>query len=150
MESCALVERLLSELLKTTEAFQAVKNQNEVLSQESALNAQGLAPLQHENERLVKENNQLHLEVIQRKEAIDAVELRWKATLRQAQEEAKDLNFLLGQKIAKIKEQEGENLKLKLKIDKVLQKLYMPGQDQIIGGMNSTQMPHNVIRGAQQ
>lgn len=50
----------------------------------------------------------------------------------------------------KIKEQEAENLKLKLKIDKVLQKLYIPGQDQIIGGMNSTQMPHNVIRGAQQ
>jgi hypothetical protein len=88
-----------------------------------------LAPLQHENERLVKENNALHLEVIQRKEAIDAVELRWKATLRQAQEEAKDLNFLVGQKMAKVKELEAENLKLKLKIDKVLQKLYMPGQD---------------------
>ena len=39
---------------------------------------------------------------------------------------------------------------MKQKLDKVLNKLYMPGQDQIIGGMSSNGFPHNVIRGAQQ
>jgi|LauGreDrversion4_2_1035121.scaffolds.fasta_scaffold791488_2 hypothetical protein len=39
---------------------------------------------------------------------------------------------------------------MKQKLDKVLNKLYMPGQDQIIGGMSSNGLPHNVIRGAQQ
>ena len=82
LESCALVERLLNELLKTTEAFQQVKNQNAVLEQESSLNAQAQLPLQHENERLVKENNTLHMQLIQRKEALEQVELRWKSTLR--------------------------------------------------------------------
>lgn len=32
LEACALVERLLNELLKTTEAFHQVKNQNAVLT----------------------------------------------------------------------------------------------------------------------
>lgn len=61
LESSALVERLLNELLKTTEAFQTVKNENAVLAQEAVLNSQAHLPLQHENERLVKENNTLHL-----------------------------------------------------------------------------------------
>jgi chromosome segregation ATPase len=39
---------------------------------------------------------------------------------------------------------------MKQKLEKVLSKLYMPGQDQIIGGMSSNGLPHNVIRGAQQ
>lgn len=129
LESCALVERLLNELLKTTEAFQSVKNQNAVLAQESVLNAQAQLPLQHENERLVKENNTLHLQLIQRKEALDSVDLRWKATLRQAQNEAQDLSFLNGQKDARIRELETEVLRMKQKLDKVLAKLYMPGQD---------------------
>ena len=145
-----MVERLLNELLKTTEAFQQVKNQNAVLEQESCLNAQAQLPLQHENERLVKENNTLHMQLIQRKEALEQVELRWKSTLRQAQSEATDLGFLNKQKDARIKDLESEVLRMKQKLEKVLSKLYMPGQDQIIGGMSSNGLPHNVIRGAQQ
>jgi hypothetical protein len=38
--------------------------------------------LQKENERLTKENNKLHLEVIQVKEGRDACELQWKQVLR--------------------------------------------------------------------
>lgn len=45
---------------------------------------------------------------------------------------------------------EGELQKMRNKLDKVMAKLYMPGQDQIIGGMNSSSQPHNVIRGAAQ
>jgi len=57
---------------------------------------------------------------------------------------------LNGQKDSRIKELEAEVLRMKQKLDKVLNKLYMPGQDQIIGGMSSNGFPHNVIRGAQQ
>lgn len=91
------------------------------------LNAQAQLPLQHENERLVKENNTLHIQLIQRKEALDQVDLRWKSTLRQAQNEALDLAFLNTQKDARIKDLESETLKMKQKLDKVLNKLYMPG-----------------------
>lgn len=91
------------------------------------LNAQAQLPLQHENERLVKENNTLHIQLIQRKEALEQVDLRWKSTLRQAQNEALDLAFLNTQKDARIKDLESETLKMKQKLDKVLNKLYMPG-----------------------
>lgn len=108
VESCGLVERLLSELLKTTEAFQSIKNENAVLAQEGQLNAQAQLPLQHENERLVKENNELHRQIIERKEAADQVDLRWKASLRQAQNEAQDLTFLCAQKDTRVREVETE------------------------------------------
>ena len=60
IESAALVERLLNEVLQTTEAFQKLKNENAVIANEATLNGQSMAPLQQENERLVKENNDLH------------------------------------------------------------------------------------------
>lgn len=49
--------------------------------------------------------------------------------MRQAQNEASDFGFLNGQKDARIKELEAEVLRMKQKLDKVLNKLYMPGQD---------------------
>jgi hypothetical protein len=52
------------------------------------LNSQAHLPLQFENEHLVKENNTLHMQLIQQKEALDSVELRWKATMRSIQNEA--------------------------------------------------------------
>jgi hypothetical protein len=50
--------------------------------------------LQHENQRLVKENNELHRQLIERREAADQVDMRLKSTLRQASNEASDLSFL--------------------------------------------------------
>jgi len=60
IESAALVERLLNEVLQTTEAFQKLKNTNAVIANEATLNGQSMVPLQKENERVVKENNDLH------------------------------------------------------------------------------------------
>jgi hypothetical protein len=50
----------------------------------------------------MKENNQLHLEIIQAREGAEEVELRWKAANRQLQNEARDLRFLVEAKDAKI------------------------------------------------
>lgn len=50
--------------MQTTEAFQKLKNENAVISNEAGLNGQSMMPLQKENERLVKENNDLHLQLI--------------------------------------------------------------------------------------
>ena len=87
IESTALVERLLNEVMQTTEAFQKLKNENAVLAQEAQLNSQSHAPLAAENERLVKENNELHMQLIQYREQVDGSELKWKASCRQAQNE---------------------------------------------------------------
>ena len=39
---------------------------------------------------------------------------------------------------------------MRQKLDRVMEKLYMPSQDQIIGGLNSDGKLHNVLRGATQ
>ena len=45
IESTALVERLLNEVMQTTEAFQQLKNENTVIAQEAQLNSQSMTPL---------------------------------------------------------------------------------------------------------
>jgi len=41
-----------------------------------------MMPLQKENERLVKENNDLHFQMIQHREHADGADLKWKAQCR--------------------------------------------------------------------
>ena len=99
--------------MKSTEAFQQLKNESAVVAQEAQLNNQALIPLQKENERLVKENNDLHFQLIKKKEDADAVEIRWKGVIRQSQNEAQDLRFLVSQKDYAFQKLENENLKLR-------------------------------------
>jgi len=57
VESTALVEKLLNDLLKTTDQLQKAKNELSVVTSENKLNQQAMLPLQKENERVCKENN---------------------------------------------------------------------------------------------
>lgn len=61
-----------------------------------------------------------------------------------------DLKFLLAQKDSYIATFHSDSVKLRQKLDRVMEKLYMPSQDQIIGGLNSDGKLHNVLRGATQ
>jgi hypothetical protein len=79
IESAALAEKLLNDLLKTTEGFQKLKKINDELKLQVSNDTHYVInnfkfiflqyePLKKENERIVKENNDLHLQVIQLKE----------------------------------------------------------------------------------
>lgn len=103
VQSSALVERLLNDLLKTTEGYQKLKMQLDLVKHDEKLNQQALLPLQKENEKLTKENNKLHFDVIQTKEERDACELKWKQALRQLQDECQDLKFLVDSKDQRIR-----------------------------------------------
>ena len=67
-ESLALVERLFADLVTTTESYEALLNHEGELSQELALTQSQLFPLRKDNAHLVRENNQLHLEMIKQSE----------------------------------------------------------------------------------
>jgi ElaB/YqjD/DUF883 family membrane-anchored ribosome-binding protein len=71
--------------------------------------------------------------------------------MRQLQNEQQDLRFLVEQKDLRIKKYEGEVTKLKSKLDKVLNKIYMPSQDEIIEGLaqkeNVLAQQHNILSG---
>lgn len=96
-----------------------------------------MVPLQKLNEKLTKENNKLHHEIIQTKEERDACDLKWKQALRQLQEECQDLKFLVDSKDLRIKKVDAENVKLKSQMQKTLEKIYLPSQDQIVEGLSS-------------
>lgn len=67
------------------------------------LNQQALVPLQKENEKLTKENNKLHMQVIQNKEEKEKGELAWKNNLRRLQDECQDMKFLAESKDQRIR-----------------------------------------------
>ena len=62
---------------------------------------------------MAKENNALHMDIIKAKEDVGQVELKWKGTMRQMQNECQDLRFLVEQKDMRIKKQEQEMTKLR-------------------------------------
>ena len=92
--------------------------------------------MQRENERVTKENNKLHLEIIDVKEQRDTNELKWKNALRQLQEENKDIKFLLDTKDQRLRKLEQECTRLKSQMQKTIEKIYAPSQDQIVDGLS--------------
>ena len=108
LDSAALVEKLLGDLIKTTEGFQNLKRQNEE-GKTNVLKAEGLLqPLKRENARLTKENNELHYEMIKVKEDADFKDNRWKTTMKSLEGEKNDLKFVLQQKDSSIKKLQDE------------------------------------------
>ena len=79
-----MAEKLLNDLLKTTEGFQKLKKINESLQSQVSNDNLYYEPLKKENERVVKENNELHLRVIQLQEDLEARDTTYKAKLKQA------------------------------------------------------------------
>jgi centrosomal protein CEP135 len=53
-----------------------------------------LDPLKRENNRLVKQNNELHLELMRVKEDTDGRDGNWRLTLKTLESENTDLKFL--------------------------------------------------------
>lgn len=68
-----------------------------------AKNSKLVLPLKKENERLVNENNDLHLSVIKSKETNEEFRAKWEAKVKSLEEERNDLKFVVGQKEAMIK-----------------------------------------------
>ena len=83
----------------------------------------------------MKENNQLHLDVIQARELSEEVDLKWKAANRQLQNEVRDLRFLVESKDSKIKALDRELGKMRAKLEKTLSKMYLPSQDEVVEGL---------------
>lgn len=108
-------------------------------------------PLQKENERITKENNKLHLDLIQIKEERESNETKWKNALRQLQEENKDLKFLIDSKDHRLRKLDQEVTKMKAQIQKNLEKIYSPSQDQIVEGLSQfNEEQTNMIKGHEQ
>jgi hypothetical protein len=76
------------------------------------------------------------LDIIQVKEERDNNDLKWKNSLRLLQEENRDFKFLIDSKDSRIRKLDVECTKLKAQMQKTLEKIYAPGQDQIVEGLS--------------
>ncbi|XP_013391946.1 centrosomal protein of 135 kDa [Lingula anatina] len=117
VESLPLVEKLFADLIHTTESLKKSKLASGGGSDEpQALSAQ-IEPYKSDNAKLVRENNELHLQHIKQKEEAEFTIKDLKASLRKLEHENADLKFLNNQYIHKIRVLEKES---KDKTDKIL------------------------------
>nr|XP_033800677.1 centrosomal protein of 135 kDa isoform X2 [Geotrypetes seraphini] len=103
IESLPLVEKLFSDLVHTTESLRNAKLTAGKTEKESKNFDALLEPYKTENARLVRENNELHLELLKLKEDSDRHIKDLKALLRKLEHQTADLKFLNNQYIHKIR-----------------------------------------------
>ena len=140
IESAPLVERLFNDLIKTAEGFQSLKkihdeSKNQINKQELLI-----VPLKKENERIVKENNELHHDIIKCKEDYLSKESQWRASIKAIEDERSDLRFVITQKDARLKQLELDNISLKEKMENTLNKIYISNQNNLLPNFPKNQI----------
>ncbi|XP_071343000.1 centrosomal protein of 135 kDa isoform X2 [Trachinotus anak] len=103
IESLPLVEKLFSDLVHTTESLRNAKLSAGKIEKETRNCDALLEPYRTENARLVRENNELHLEVLKLKEDKDRVTRELKTHIRKLDHETSDLKFLNNQYVHKVR-----------------------------------------------
>jgi hypothetical protein len=81
-----------------------------------------LEPLRKTNQRLIRENNQLHAEIIKKDEIESEKEKKWGERLRKTESEASELRFLNTQQAHRIKAMEQEVAREKKRVEELLQR----------------------------
>ncbi|XP_030047266.1 centrosomal protein of 135 kDa [Microcaecilia unicolor] len=103
IESLPLVEKLFSDLVHTTESLRNAKLTAGKTEKENKNFDALLEPYKTENARVVRENNELHIELLKLKEESDRHIKDLKVTLRKLEHQTADLKFLNNQYIHKIR-----------------------------------------------
>ncbi|KAM4052055.1 centrosomal protein of 135 kDa isoform 3-T3 [Anomaloglossus baeobatrachus] len=109
IESLPLVEKLFSDLVHTTESLRNAKLNAGKNEKENKNFDEVIEPYKAENARLVRENNELHLELLKIKEDSDRHIKDLKASLRKLEHQTADLKFLNNQYVHKIRSMEKES-----------------------------------------
>lgn len=109
IESLPLVEKLFSDLVHTTESLRSAKLSVSKNEKDNKNFDSVVEPYKAENARLVRENNELHLELLKIKEESDRHIKDLKASLRKLEHQTADLKFLNNQYVHKIRSMEKES-----------------------------------------
>ena len=103
IESVPLVEKLFTDLVHTTESLKNVKVQLNRREKEKATYEDNAEPYRSDNAKLVRENNELHLQLIRVKEDSEHTIKELKSSMRKLEHENADLKFLNTQYVHKVK-----------------------------------------------
>ena len=131
LESTAIVDRLITDVMRVSEKYAQIKKSFEETGQELSRQKQSVQPISFENEKLTKENNQLHMEIIKIKEEYSTKESNWRTSVTTLEENKTDLKFVIELKDTKIRELEKECMNLKEKLNQTLAKIYCPSQNEL-------------------
>ena len=124
LESAPLVEKLLNDLLKTTEGFQQLKKLNFEANSKLKSLTESILPLQAEVSSLMKKNNELHLHLMSTKEDFDSKDSFWRASVKKLERENSDLNFLVEKTKDDLLKIENQNSELRTRLDSLMTKTY--------------------------
>ncbi|XP_034036384.1 centrosomal protein of 135 kDa isoform X2 [Thalassophryne amazonica] len=103
IESLPLVQKLFSDLVHTTESLRNAKLSAEKNEKESQNSDALLEPYKADNARLIRENNELHLERLNLKEEKERFTRELKRHIRKLEHQASDLKFLNNQYVHKVR-----------------------------------------------
>uniref|UniRef100_A0A1I8HFE0 Centrosomal protein of 135 kDa n=1 Tax=Macrostomum lignano TaxID=282301 RepID=A0A1I8HFE0_9PLAT len=118
VEALPLAERLLADLIWTTEHLRRAKQETEKKVEVKSKIEEYIEPYKSDNGKLVKENNELHQELLRLKQKYDEENRELMAAKRRLESEAEDLRFFNSQCLAKLKQMEEESRR---KSEKILQ-----------------------------
>lgn len=122
IESVPLVEKLFSDLVHTTESLKNLKLQSSKHDRSKVTVEDNVEPYRSDNAKLVKENNELHLQLIKLREETDGKIRDLKASVRKLEHENADLKFLNTQYVHKVKALEKDSKSKTEKIQELQEK----------------------------
>ena len=128
---------MLADLLLSSQANSDYENTTQILASERDILSAEIMPLRSENRRLVRENNQLHLEMIRQSEDFERREQGWTVAMKKNEGDAKDAKFLSIQNSKLVEKYENELLGLRSRLAKSLERNLVaerPGIS-LIGGL---------------
>lgn len=120
VESAPLVERLLDDLVKSQQRQAELVDLSQKRADELSVAEQHVLPVRKENSRLVRENNELHLQLIADAEAAEASRLELSAAAARLREQNADLRFISSQQTGRLDELQKENAALRERFHEAL------------------------------
>jgi len=121
-ESIPLVQKLLADLIQTTQSCRSLKTLNENLIYKKDNIQYQIEPLNKELEEYLEENNNLHERLIKELDSKSEVEKKLQEVKRKYENEIKDLKFVLSQYRFKLNEEQRNNEAEKLRVEEILRK----------------------------
>ena len=125
IDSVSIVNKVLNDLIKTTEGFKKLQDERDKLRNELKSQNDIILPIRNENIRLTKENNELHQEMIKLKDAFEKNSNASNQNMIKTKNEKEEFKLLLTQKDSIIKAQINEIDSLKQKLNDLFDKLYI-------------------------
>ena len=117
LDAVPIVERLLFELMRTTESYQALRILADQLEKDKRALKADIAPLQQANKMLLERNNQLHADMIGQGDAMQKQKAQVLPELKGLERANRDLRFLNAELMRKLMVVESDVGSLRKKLE---------------------------------